>query len=113
MAGIRRAAKGTGRFLGEVAGETVAEMVLGLLACVLLGGLALLVYLSWSLSPRATLAGAGLLTLLLAHGAWAAYRDAGKKHRRRGVAAVTATVFTSAAVTAAFLLFYATDCGCF
>ncbi|MET7509616.1 hypothetical protein [Streptomyces albidoflavus] len=50
---------GGGDFLTEWVGEAVAEAVLSLLACVLLGCLALIAYLSWSFSPRLTLAGAG------------------------------------------------------
>ncbi|NED03616.1 lysine transporter LysE, partial [Streptomyces sp. SID6648] len=55
--GVRRAAKGVGEFLVETVGEAVAEVILSLLACALLGCLALIAYLSWSLSPRFTIAG--------------------------------------------------------
>ncbi|MFF8691695.1 lysine transporter LysE [Streptomyces sp. NPDC015144] len=107
----RRAAKGIGDFLIDTVGEAVAEVILSLLACALLGGLALIAYLSWSFSPRLTLAGAGLLSLVLAHGAWRTFRPP-TKGRRRGLAAVTAFGFTAAAATALFLLLYATDCDC-
>ncbi|MEU3304780.1 hypothetical protein ABZ729_33960 [Streptomyces sp. NPDC006678] len=53
----------------ETVGEAVAEVILTLVACVLLACLALIAYLSWSFSPRLTVAGAGLLSLFLAHGA--------------------------------------------
>ncbi|MFC9386638.1 hypothetical protein [Streptomyces venezuelae] len=36
----------------ETLGEAVAEVILSLLACALLGCLALIAYLSWSFSPR-------------------------------------------------------------
>jgi hypothetical protein len=62
--------KGIGEFLGEMVGEVVGELILNALACALLACLALIVYLSWSFSPRLTVAGARLLSLFLAHGAW-------------------------------------------
>lgn len=103
--GVRRAAKGIGDFLVETVGEAVAEVILSLLACALLGCLALIAYLSWSLSPRLTIAGAGLLSLFLAHGAWQTFRTPAKG-RRRGLAALTAASFTVTAMTALFLLLY-------
>ncbi|WP_186780106.1 lysine transporter LysE [Streptomyces salinarius] len=109
--GVRRAAKGVGDFLIDTVGEAVAEVVLTLLACVLLGCLVLIAYLSWSASPRLTVAGAGLLSCLFAHGAWQTFRRSGKG-RRRGLAALTATGFTGAAATALFLLLYAPGCDC-
>ncbi|MET9635780.1 lysine transporter LysE [Streptomyces virginiae] len=105
-------AKGVGDFLVETVGEAVAEVLLSLLACALLGALALIAYLSWSFSPRLTLAGAGLLSLALAHGAWSTFRGPGKGRGRRGPAAVTSFAFLLTAATALFLMFYATDCGC-
>lgn len=109
--GVRRAAKGVGDFLIEMVGEAVAEVILSLLACALLGCLALITYLSWSFSPRFTIAGAGLLSFFLAHGAWQTFRTP-MKGRRRGLAALTAVGFTVAAMTALFLLLYATGCDC-
>ncbi|KLJ04946.1 hypothetical protein [Streptomyces sp. KE1] len=103
--------KRVGEGLVEVVGEAVAEVVLGLLACALLGCLALIAYLSWSFSPRLTLAGTGLFSLLLAHGAWRTFRTTAKG-RRRGFAAFTAGIFTMTAVTVLLLLFYATGCDC-
>ncbi|MFG2432965.1 lysine transporter LysE [Streptomyces sp. NPDC048590] len=108
---VRKVAKGVSEFLTETVGEMIAEAILGLLACVLLGCLLLLAYMSWSFSPRLTIAGAGMLSLFLAHGAWQTFRTPAKS-LRRGLAAVTAAGFTVAAVSALFLLFYATDCGC-
>ncbi|KOU90122.1 hypothetical protein ADK93_09790 [Streptomyces sp. XY58] len=96
----------------ETVGEAVAEVLLSLLACALLGALALIAYLSWSFSPRLTLAGAGLLSLALAHGAWSTFRGPGKGRGRRGPAAVTSFAFLLTAATTLFLMFYATDCGC-
>ncbi|MGW0391830.1 lysine transporter LysE [Streptomyces sp. NPDC003042] len=110
--GVRRAAKGIGEFLMEMVGEAVAEVILSLLACVLLACLALIAYLSWSFSPRLTVAGAGLFSLFLAHGAWGIFRDPAEGRRRRGVGAVTTAAFTLTAATAAFLLLYATGCDC-
>ncbi|MCD9904791.1 hypothetical protein LUR56_41045 [Streptomyces sp. MT29] len=66
-------------------------MILTLLACAMLAGLALIVYLSWSFSPRLTVAGAGLPSLLLAHGAWKIFRDPAKGRGHRGLAAATTT----------------------
>ncbi|MER7195547.1 lysine transporter LysE [Streptomyces flaveolus] len=100
-----------GDFLIDMVGEAVAEVILTLVACVLLGCLVVIAYLSWSASPRLTIAGAGLLCCLLAHGAWQTFRRP-EKGRRRGFAAVTAAGFTTAAATALFLLLYATGCDC-
>ncbi|MFG3531159.1 lysine transporter LysE [Streptomyces sp. NPDC047917] len=109
--GVRRAAKSIGDFLIDIVGEAVAEVILSLLACALLGCLALIAYLSWSFSPRLTIAGAGLLSFFLAHGAWRTFRTP-TKGRRRGLAALTAVGFTVTAMTALFLLLYATGCDC-
>jgi TRAP-type C4-dicarboxylate transport system permease small subunit len=109
--GVRRAAKGVGDFLIDTVGEAVAEVILSLLACILLGCLVLIAYLSWSASPRFTLAGAGLLSCVLTHGAWQTFRTP-EKGRRRGLAALTAAAFTAAAATALFLLLYAPGCDC-
>jgi hypothetical protein len=72
--GVRRAAESVGEFLIDTVGEAVGEVILSLLACVLLGCLVLIAYLSWSASPRFTIAGAGLLSCFLAHGAWQTFR---------------------------------------
>lgn len=109
---VRRVAKRISEFLLETVGEAVAEVILTLLACALLAGLALIVYLSWSFSPRLTVAGAGLLSLFLAHGAWKIFRDPAKGRGHRGLAAATTTGFTLTAATAVFLLLYGAGCGC-
>ncbi|MDX3240108.1 lysine transporter LysE [Streptomyces sp. ME03-5709C] len=109
--GVRRAAKDVGGFLTETVGEAVAEVIMSLLACALLGCLALIAYLSWSFSARLTIAGAGLLGLLLAHGAWITLRTPATG-RRRGLAALTTAGFALTGASALFLLLYATDCGC-
>jgi hypothetical protein len=110
--GVRRAAKKTSKFVLEFVGETVGELILTVLACALLGLLAFVGYASWSFSPRLTLAGAGLISLFLAHGAWRTFRDPAKGRPRRGLAAVTTAGFTLTAATAVFLLAYAPGCGC-
>ncbi|MFB7600924.1 lysine transporter LysE [Streptomyces sp. NPDC056160] len=109
--GVRSTAKHVGDLLIELVGETIGEAILSLLACALLAFLVLIAYLSWSFSPRLTVAGAALVSLLLAHGAWQTFRSPGRG-RRRGLAAVTAAVFTLTTATAALLLLYATDCHC-
>ncbi|MCT9089683.1 lysine transporter LysE [Streptomyces sp. ASQP_92] len=109
--GVRGAAKGVGEFIVEAVGEAVAEVILNLLACALLGVLVLTACLSWSFSPRMTIAGAGLISLFLAHGAWKSFRTPTTGHRR-GLAALTTAGFTLTAVTALFLLLYATRCDC-
>lgn len=96
----------------EMVGEAVDEVILSLLACALLACLALIVYLSWSFSPRLTAAGVGLLGLFLAHGAWGIFRDPAAGRRRRGLAGVTAAGFTLTAATGVFLVLYGTGCGC-
>ncbi|MGW1204067.1 lysine transporter LysE [Streptomyces cyaneofuscatus] len=109
--GFRRAASGIKEFLKETVGEAVAEAMLTLLACALLAGLALIAYLSWSFSPPPAFAGAALLSLFLAHGAWATFRDTGRgRHRTLPVVAMAGFTFTAAA--AVFLLLHATACGC-
>ncbi|MCX5396447.1 lysine transporter LysE [Streptomyces sp. NBC_00102] len=109
--GVRRVAKGVGDFLVDTAGEAVADAVLSALACALLGGLALIAYLSWSFSPRLTIAGAGLISLFLAHGAWKTFRTSASG-LRRGLAVLTTAGFALAASTAVFLLLYTPGCGC-
>ncbi|MEU3901850.1 lysine transporter LysE [Streptomyces sp. NPDC045251] len=109
---VRRVAKRISEFLQESVGEAVAEVILTLLACALLAGLALTVYLSWSISPRLTMAGAGLLSLFLAHGAWKTFRDPAKGRGLRGLAAATTAGFTLTAATAVFLLLHGAGCGC-
>ncbi|SDN26688.1 hypothetical protein SAMN05444921_12314 [Streptomyces wuyuanensis] len=109
--GVRGAAKSVGDFLSETVGEAVAKVLLGLLACALLGCLAWIAYASWSVSPRLTIAGAGLLSLFLAHGAWQTFRTPAKG-RRRGHAALATAGFTLAAMTALFLLLYTAGCDC-
>ncbi|MEU8773420.1 lysine transporter LysE [Streptomyces sp. NPDC048606] len=109
--GVRRVAKGVGDFVIEALGEAVGEFVLSLLACALLGCLVLVAYLAWSFSPRLTIAGAGVLGLLLAHGAWQTFRTS-TKGRRRGLATLTAAAFGATAITAIFLLLYGTGCDC-
>ncbi|MGG8410462.1 lysine transporter LysE [Streptomyces sp. 12297] len=104
--------KRIGRFLMETVGEVVLELILTLLACAVLAGLGLIAYVSWSFSPRWTLAGAGLFSFLLAHGAWAFFRKPTKERRRRGLAAVTTAGFTATAATCGFLLLYGTGCDC-
>jgi len=110
--GVRKAVKGVAEFLMETVGEVVAEVLLGVLACALVLGLGLGLYLSWSFSPRSTVVGLGVLSLLFAHGGWRTYRDTAEGRRRRGVAAMTTAFFTLTATTAVFLLFYGTGCDC-
>lgn len=110
--GGREAVKGVAEFLTETVGEFVGEVVLSVLACALLAGLVGIAYLSWSVSPRGTLVGAGAFGLLFAHGAWRMYRKSAKKRGHRALAAVTTTVFVVTCCTAAFLLFYASGCSC-
>ncbi|GAA0617624.1 lysine transporter LysE [Streptomyces crystallinus] len=109
---VTKVAKSVGEFLVEMVGELVGEAIMQVLACLLLACLVLIVYVSWSFSPRLTVAGAGLFSLLLAHGAWKICRDPAKGRGRRGLAAVTTVCFGATATTAAFLLFYAPGCGC-
>ncbi|MFF5619968.1 hypothetical protein [[Kitasatospora] papulosa] len=65
--GVRKAVKGVAEFLMETVGEVVAEVLLGVLACALVLGLGLGLYLSWSFSPRSTVVGLGVLSLVFAH----------------------------------------------
>ncbi|MEV6734384.1 lysine transporter LysE [Streptomyces sp. NPDC051364] len=109
--GVPRAAKGVGEFVIEAVGETAGEALLSRLTCALLAGLALIAYLSWSFSPRLTIAGAGLLSFYLAHGAWQTFR-APAKGRRRGLTALTTAGFALTALTPLFVLVYATGCNC-
>jgi len=88
---VERFWKSLGEFLSETVGEAVAEVVLTLLACALLAALVGIAYLSWSFSPRGTLAGAGVFGLLLAHDAWRLRRKSVKKRGHRILAAATTT----------------------
>ncbi|WOX26408.1 lysine transporter LysE [Streptomyces solicathayae] len=110
--GARRTAKRAGKWPAEQVGEFLAEAILNVVACVLLGSLILITYLSWTWSPRLTVAGFGLFGLLLAHGAWRTFRAPAKSLGCRRTAAVTTAIFTAVAATAFFLLAFAADCGC-
>ncbi|WP_329034343.1 lysine transporter LysE [Streptomyces sp. NBC_00178] len=110
---VREVVRGVGAFLRETVGEAVAEVVLGVLACAVLAALVPAVVRSWSLSPVSTIAGAGLLSLLLAHGGWNTFREPGRSRARRGVAAAGTVGFAVAAGLAGFLVFYGTGCDCF
>ncbi|MFE6891002.1 hypothetical protein [Streptomyces sp. NPDC057694] len=109
--GGRVTVKGFAEFLADTVGELVAEAVLSVLACLLLAALVGTAYLSWSVSPRGTLIGAGVFSLLFAHGAWSRYRKSARKRGHRALAAVTTTLFVVTTCTAAFLFFYASGCG--
>ncbi|MFI8003343.1 lysine transporter LysE [Streptomyces sp. NPDC086010] len=111
--GVREVVKDVGDFLLETVGEAVAEVVLGVLACAVLAALVSAVVLSWSLSPVSTIAGAGLLSLLLAHGGRNSFRKPGRSRARRGAAAAGTAGFAVATGVAAFLVFHGTGCDCF
>lgn len=113
--GAQRVAKSIGKHLGEFAMEAVGELLLGFLACILLGGLTFVAYLSWATNPRLTAAGAALAGIALTHGAWVTLRRRPKSSEsapQRGVAAITTGFFALTSGVILFLAFYATGCNC-
>ncbi|MEU2246701.1 hypothetical protein [Streptomyces sp. NPDC019224] len=110
--GIGRTAKRVGEHLREQTVEAVGELALTALACILLGALIWAAHLSWSASPRLTVAGSVLAGLAFIHGAWTMLRAPSQHPRRRGVAATTTALLALGAGTSLFLAFYATGCDC-
>ncbi|MFJ5830086.1 lysine transporter LysE [Streptomyces sp. NPDC093089] len=99
--------RGLWEFLKEAVAEIVGEALLGVLACLLLGGLLLLALWGWSVSPLLTGGGAGLFALFTGYGVWEAFRAPA---RRRTGRLAAAAVCTSGYVLV--FAYYASGCSC-
>ncbi|WP_392670210.1 lysine transporter LysE [Streptomyces sp. LN785] len=99
--------RGIGSFLKELLGELAGEVVLTVVACLAVGGLALAFVWGWELSPLVTGGVGGALLTFLAYGGWELLRPArpGRRGRLAGVAAATFAV-------AALFIAYAWSCTC-
>ncbi|MPY31566.1 hypothetical protein FNH09_09825 [Streptomyces adustus] len=96
-----------GSFLKESLVELVGEVVLKVIACLTVGGLALAFVWGWERSPLVTGGLGGALLAFLGYGGWELVRPArpGRRGRLAGVAAATFAV-------AALLVAYAWSCKC-
>ncbi|MFJ9537109.1 hypothetical protein ACIRPX_07625 [Streptomyces sp. NPDC101225] len=96
-----------GSFLKELLAEIVGEVVLSVIACIALAGLALAFVWGWGRSPLVTGGLGGALLAFLGYGGWELRRPArpGRRGRLAGVAAATFAV-------AALFVAYAWSCNC-
>ncbi|MFE7167115.1 hypothetical protein [Streptomyces sp. NPDC057616] len=99
--------RGVGSFLKELLGELTGEVVLTVIACLALAGLALAFVWGWERSPLITGGIGGALLAFLGYGGWELLRLArpGRRGRLAGVAATTFAV-------AALFVTYAWSCNC-
>ncbi|MEV4973850.1 hypothetical protein [Streptomyces scopuliridis] len=105
--GLRPAWKFLKELVEEFVGETVLEMVLQALSCLLLVGVVLGVLWGWRQSPELTL-GAVAVLLIGAVAAITAWRHPGPLRARR----MGATLLTVLLVLAVWFLLYGSNCGC-
>lgn len=103
----RRVLRGIGSFLRELVEDAVGELVLTVLACSLLAGLALAFAWGWGRDPIATGGVAAAVLVFIGYGGWELLRPT-KPGRRGRLAAVAGGVFSVAVV----LFLYASSCGC-
>ncbi|MCF4139033.1 lysine transporter LysE [Streptomyces sp. Tue 6430] len=96
-----------GSFLKELLGELVGEVVLTVVACLALAGLALAFVRGWEGSPLVAGGAGGALLAFLGYGGWELLRPAGPVRRGR-LAGVAAAAFAGAAL----FVVYAWSCGC-
>ncbi|MET9505443.1 lysine transporter LysE [Streptomyces sp. NPDC006622] len=102
---------GVGSFLAELLGELVGEMVLTVIACLAVAGLALAFLWGWERSPLITGGAGGALLAFLSYGGWEQLRPSkpgpgrGRRGRLAGAAAATFAV-------AAVFIAYAGSCNC-
>ncbi|MFB7336918.1 hypothetical protein ACFC00_35655 [Streptomyces adustus] len=96
-----------GSFLKESLVEFAGEVVLKVIACLVVGGLALVFVWGWDRSPLVTGGTGGALLVFLGYGGWELVRPVrpGRRGRLAGVAAATFAV-------AAFFVAYAWSCKC-
>ncbi|MFD5267486.1 hypothetical protein [Streptomyces sp. NPDC058335] len=96
-----------GSFLKELLGELVGEVVLMVIACLAVAGLALAFVWGWEHSPLVTGGVGGALLAFLVYGGWELLRPSrpGRRGRLAGAAAATFAV-------AAVFITYAWSCNC-
>jgi hypothetical protein len=99
--------RGVGSFLREFLGELAGEVVLTVVSCLAVLGLALAFVWGWERSPLLTVGVGGAVLAFLGYGGWELLRPArpGRRGRLAGAAGAT---FALAAV----LIGYASSCGC-
>ncbi|MEH0545813.1 lysine transporter LysE [Streptomyces sp. B21-105] len=99
--------RGVGSFLKEPLGELAGEVVLTVVACLVVAGLALAFVWGWERSPLVAGGVGGALLAFLGYGGWELFRPArpGRRGRLAGVAAATFAV-------AALFVTYAWSCNC-
>jgi hypothetical protein len=99
--------RGVGSFLKELLGELAGEVVLTVVACLVLAGLALAFVWGWERSPLVTGGVGGALLGFLGYGGWELFRPAapGRRGRLAGAAAATFGV-------AVVFIAYAWSCNC-
>lgn len=102
-----RVIRGIGSFLKELLEEAVGEVVLTLVACLAVVGLAVAFIWGWERSPLISGSVGGGFLAFLAYGAWELLRPA-KPGRRGRLAGAAATTFG----VAALLIAYAVSCSC-
>ncbi|MEH0575671.1 hypothetical protein QBA54_14510 [Streptomyces sp. B21-108] len=99
--------RSVGSFLKELLGELAGEVVLTVVACLAVGGLALAFVWGWERSPLVTGGVGSALLAFLGYGGWELLRPT-KPGRRGRVAGAAAATFGVAAVFIA----YAWSCHC-
>ncbi|MGC0401793.1 hypothetical protein RKD27_004437 [Streptomyces sp. SAI-126] len=104
---VLRVIRGVGSFLKELLGEIAGEVVLTVIACLALAGLALAFVRGWERSPLVTGGIGGAVLAFLGYGGLELLRPARPGQRRR-LAGVTAATFAVAALFVA----YAWSCNC-
>ncbi|MFD5016703.1 hypothetical protein [Streptomyces chartreusis] len=102
-----RVIRGIGSFLNELLMEIAGGVVLTLVACLVLAGLAVAFVWGWGRSPLVAGGVGGALLAFLGYGGWELLRPArpGRRGRLAGAAATTLTV------TVVFVV-YASSCNC-
>ncbi|WP_051735459.1 hypothetical protein [Streptomyces sp. NRRL B-3229] len=99
--------RGVGSFLKELLGEIAGEVVLTVIACLAMAGVALAFVWGWERSPLITGGIGSALLAFLGYGGWELFRPA-KPGRRQRLAGMTATTFAAAALFFA----YTWSCNC-
>ncbi|MER6560784.1 hypothetical protein ABT300_24245 [Streptomyces sp. NPDC001027] len=102
-----RVIRGVGSLLKEFLEELVGEVLLTIIACVTVAGLAVAFVWGWERSPLVTGGAGGALLAFLVYGGWELLRPS-KPGRRGRLAGAAAATFTVAIVFIA----YAWSCTC-
>ena len=105
---VLRVIRGVGSFLRELLEELVGEVVLTVVACLAVAGLALAFVWGWERSPLVTGVGGGALLAVLGYGGWELLRPTKPGSRHSRLAGVAAARLAVAAVS----IVYARSCQC-